>query len=108
MDRNGHPPDGERGHNVLVGSVSDLRLVAGGMSQLWPISPEMRRKCLERAMRVVEDDEASTYHVLAAVKVIALADCLNARRERNTVQEHGQSLQADASLLSAAPSSPES
>jgi hypothetical protein len=69
------------------GSCADLRLTERAIRNGWNVTDEERIKCKAIAMAVLDDPQATTYHKLTAVKVIALVDGIDAKREATAVRE---------------------
>jgi hypothetical protein len=66
---------------------TELRLTARALSKGWNVSPALRKRCLEVAEEVLNDAGATYYHKLTAIKVVALVDAIDAKREATAVRE---------------------
>ena len=61
-------------------TAADLQLLSKAVSQGWNITPKMRDDALRFATGVLADDMATTYHKLAAGKLLTQMDGLNTKK----------------------------
>ena len=61
-------------------TAADLQLLSKAVSQGWDITPKMRDDALRFATGVLADAGASTYHKLAAGKLLTQMDGLNTKK----------------------------
>jgi hypothetical protein len=80
--------NGTRGWREPPGpsSCADLRLIARALEKEWGVTPEERQRCRAEAMKVFDLPHATTFHKLAAIKVMALIDGIDAKREATEVR----------------------
>src|SRR4051812_18151826 len=92
------------GPGVALPYRSEVNVVRRAVREGWPISPEIRSKVVEMAVRIL-DTPGDKRHV-AAMKILLLADSLNVRREANVVAEHSAESSLALSTLRAALADP--
>jgi hypothetical protein len=62
-------------------------MMAVALAKGWNVSPEQKAKCLRVAELIIDDQHATHFHKLAAIKVMALVDGIDAKREATAVRE---------------------
>jgi hypothetical protein len=95
------PPNGVRGEPELDTSPTSLRCSIRAALEEWPITPQVRQRCVQEALKVLDDPRATTYHRLLALKVLGLYDTINVRREASARAERSASTAQQASVLKA-------
>ena len=79
----------------------ESELLARGL-RYYPVSPEVRRKCIEQAVAVLENPESPNRAKMSAIKVIIAADSINVKRETNEITErHDQVMESAAGIRAA-------
>ena len=78
--------DRNRGDTGLT-ATAELRLAERALKEHWPITNEIREDVVRRAQEVLARDDASVGQIVAAGRLLALADSLNVKRETNAVRE---------------------
>jgi hypothetical protein len=61
-------------------------MMAVALAKGWNVSTEQKAKCLRVAELIIDDKHATHFHKLAAIKVMALVDGIDAKREATEVR----------------------
>jgi hypothetical protein len=67
-------------------ALAELRLTARALEGQWPVSEDMKAKALAMAMTILDAAQPTPAQIIAAGKLLILADMVNVRRERNATE----------------------
>jgi hypothetical protein len=84
--------------SMLSGVTRRMDLIASASAQDWPITPEIRRRCVDVCVAVLQQSP-KLRQKLAAVRALAALDGLNVRREANDASERNADRAATAAVL---------
>jgi hypothetical protein len=87
--------------------AAELRTFGRALRQGWHVTNDERAKGKRAVLAVLDDPRATLYHLLTAVKVLALLDSIDARRERTATVERGHDVEAQLEAMRAAMRSPQ-
>jgi hypothetical protein len=87
-------------------ALMETRLAARALSEGWPLSAEMRQRCVEEAFAILDDKTSTKYHKLGALRVIALWSRENAYLRRTQTLADTAELSAQTARLAAALKNP--
>jgi hypothetical protein len=85
---------------------SDVRLIGAALAKGWNLTPEMRDKCKDVLLAVLDAQNASWNTKISAVRCFALLDAIDARRERTQAGIDVAELREQTARLAGALGSP--
>jgi hypothetical protein len=93
---------GGTGGVAVYTTRADMRMVAKAIRERWPVTEEVRKRCVDDAVAILDDAQANHRTRIAALRLLLAADAVNVSRERNEVSATTGEQSAAAAVLRAA------